>query len=157
MLKRSITYEDFNDDTLTETFYFNLTKSELVEIEFGYQKGMEETIKDIVKAENRGQLIAEFKRLILMSYGQKTPDGKRFIKSEALREEFSQTAAYNALFMELATNDKAASDFINGIAPKDLRDEMLNIQKTMTNEEPKPTEPPKTTAEIAAAQNDAAL
>ena len=138
MLKRNVTYEDFNGNTVTDTFYFNLSKAELVELEFNYKEGFAATIESIVKAEDNKTLINIFKDLILKAYGQKSDDGKRFIKSDELREEFSQTAAYSELFMELAVDDKAASDFIAGIVPKDMGQAISEETKKA-----------KTTAEIA--------
>lgn len=121
MLKRNITYEDFNGDKVTDTHYFNLTRTEIIELEVGYEGGLEKTIKRIVDAKDSKTLIAEFKRIVLLSYGVRTEDGKRFIKSDALREEFTQTAAYDALFMELATDADAATQFVQGIIPKDMQ------------------------------------
>jgi hypothetical protein len=120
MLKRDITYEDFDGESVTESFYFNLTKTELIELEVGYKDGLEAAMQRIVKTEDRQALIAEFQRIILLSYGVKSDDGRRFMKSDQLREEFTQTPAYDALFIELATDDKAAATFIQGILPKGL-------------------------------------
>lgn len=124
MLKRDITYEDFNGDTITESFYFNLTRTEVIELEVGYEGGLEAALKRIVAAENREQLVKEFKKIVLLSYGVKSEDGKRFIKSDELRAEFSQTAAFDVLFMDLATNDDSASTFVKGILPKDMAREV---------------------------------
>jgi hypothetical protein len=142
MLKREITYEDYNGETVTETFYFNLAKSEIIELEVGYKGGLEETIKRIIAAEDNQKLIAEFKKLVLLAYGVKSEDGKRFIKSDALREEFSQTAAYDALFMELATDDGAAATFVTGIIPKDLAAAIPDQPQPMQTVE-LPPPPPK--------------
>ena len=120
MLKRNITYEDFDGNTVTEVFYFNLTKTEIIDLQLGYEGGLEEFITKIVKAEDLKALITEFKRLVLLSYGERTEDGKRFVKNDRIREEFSQTAAFDSLFMELATNDSAAADFVTGIIPRDM-------------------------------------
>ena len=124
MLKRDITYEDFNGNTVTEAFYFNLSKSEIIELEASYKEGLQETINKIIQAQDNKSLIREFKKIVLMSYGVKSDDGKRFIKSPQLREEFSQTAAYDALFMDLATSDDAAAKFIQGVIPADLAREV---------------------------------
>lgn len=131
MLKRDITYEDYNGETVTETFYFNLTKTEIVGLEVGYKEGLEAAIKRIVAAEDRAALITEFQKIVLLAYGVKSEDGKRFMKSDQLREEFSQTAAYDSLFMELATNDNAAADFINGVIPRDLSAEIQQDKPTV--------------------------
>lgn len=120
MLKRNITFTDFNDKEVTETLYFNLSKSEMIEMEMMAEGGFAESLQRIVEAKDVAKLIVEFKKIILASYGEKSDDGKRFIKNEKLREEFSQTAAYNALFMELATDDNAATEFITGVLPKDI-------------------------------------
>jgi hypothetical protein len=120
VLKRNITYEDFDGNQVTDTFYFNLTRTEILDVELGYEGGMEEFITKVIAAEDLKTLIKEFKKIILLSYGERTPDGKRFIKSDRIREEFSQTAAYDALFMELATNDGSAADFVIGIIPRDM-------------------------------------
>lgn len=144
MLKRDITYEDFNGETVTETFYFNLTKTEIIELEVEYKVGLEETIKAIIKAEDNKSLIAEFKKIVLLAYGVKSEDGRRFIKSDKLREEFSQSAAYDALFMDMATNEDAAANFIMGIIPKDLNvDQDKPTLKTI--EVPLPPAPPSIT------------
>lgn len=130
MLKRDITYEDFNGEKVTETFYFNLTKTEIVELELAYEGGLEAGINRIIEAENLKDLVAEFQKIVLMAYGEKSPDGKRFIKNDEMREAFSQTAAYDALFMELATNDDAAATFIKGIIPQDLSRQLAKVETT---------------------------
>jgi len=122
MLKKTITYTDFNGNERTEDFYFNLSKAELTEMELSADGGLAETLKRIIDAQDSRQLVKIFKDLVLRSFGEKSADGKRFIKNEQLREEFSQTQAYSDLFMELATNDKAAVEFVNGILPADLAD-----------------------------------
>jgi len=120
MLKRNITYKDFNDEEVTETFYFNLSKTELIELEVSYEGGLQGAIQRIIEAKDERALVMEFKRIVLLSYGERSADGKRFIKNDQLREEFTQTAAYDALFMELATDEDAAAKFIQGILPADM-------------------------------------
>jgi len=132
MLKRDITYEDFNGETVTETFYFNLTKTEIIQLQFGYEGGLEAAIRKIIESEDGKQLIDEFQKIVLASYGVKSEDGKRFIKTEELREEFKQTAAYDQLFMDLATNEDAAADFIKGVVPKDLTEELQRLAAAPT-------------------------
>lgn len=124
MLKREISYEDFDGEKVTDTYYFNLTRSEIIELEVAYKEGLQAALQRIVKSEDRQALIYEFKKIILMAYGERSEDGKRFVKNDAMREAFSQTAAYDSLFMELATDDKAASQFILGIIPKDFQGEL---------------------------------
>lgn len=120
MLKKTITYVDYNGTERTEDHYFNLTKAELMEMEMSTSGGLAEMIQRIVSAQDAPAIIKIFKELILRAYGQKSPDGKRFIKNDELREEFSQTEAYSQLFMELATDADAASKFISGIIPSDI-------------------------------------
>ena len=127
MLKRNISYEDFDGEKVTETFYFNLTRSEIVELNVEHKGGLEDAIQRMVKSQDLKSLIAEVKKIVLWSYGVKSDDGKRFIKNDTLREEFSQTAAYDSLFMELATNDDAAATFIKGVIPKDFAKEMEKV------------------------------
>lgn len=121
MLKRPITYTDFEDNEVTEEFYFHLSEPEIVELEVEHKQGFKEMIEQIIKTEDRKGLVEEFKKLILLTYGVRSEDGRRFIKNDQLREEFSQTPAYAALFMELATNDGAAVEFITGVLPRALR------------------------------------
>lgn len=120
MLKKTISYVDYNGTKRTEDFYFNLTKAEISEMELEIPGGMSEMLKRITAAQDTPTLVKIFKDLILRAYGVKSDDGRRFIKSQQLKEEFSQTEAYSELFMELATNADAASAFINGIIPADV-------------------------------------
>ena len=120
MLKKTMTYTDYNDVERTEDYYFNLTKAELMEMEMSTAGGLAERIQRIVAAQDAPAIMEIFKELILKAYGVKSPDCKRFIKSAALREEFSQTEAFSNLFIELATDDKKASEFINGIVPQNI-------------------------------------
>lgn len=117
MLKKTITYTDYNGSERTEDFYFNLTKAEVVEMEMSTTGGLAEMIKKIVAAQDAPSIIAIFKKLILKAYGEKSPDGKRFIKSDEISNAFSQTEAYSQLFMELATDADKAAEFVNGIIP----------------------------------------
>lgn len=117
MVGKSITYTDYNGNPRTETFYFNLTQAEVTEMELSVDGGLVEMINRIVAAQDGKQIIATFKDIILRSYGEKSLDGKRFVKNQELRDAFSQTEAYSKLFMELATNADAAAAFINGIVP----------------------------------------
>ena len=117
MLKKTITYVDYNGTERKEDFYFNLSKAEIMEMEMGTTGGMVEMINRIVAAQDAPAIIDVFKKMILRAYGEKSADGKRFIKSKEISEAFSQTEAYSQLFMELATDADAASKFVNGIVP----------------------------------------
>lgn len=118
MLKKTMTYVDYNGMERTEDFYFNLTKAEVMEMEMTTAGGLAEAITQIVNAKDIPAIIKVFKELILKAYGIKSPDGKRFMKSEEISNEFAQTEAFSQLFMELATNSDAAAAFVNGITPK---------------------------------------
>ena len=124
MYKKTITYPDYNGEEIKEDFYFNLTKAEILEMQLEKEGGLAEKIQAIVDSKNVPELIKIFKELILRSYGKKSDDGKRFIKSPELSREFTQTEAYSELFMELATDSDAASAFINGIIPSNLAKEL---------------------------------
>ena len=117
MLKKTITYTDYNEITHTETYYFNLSKAECMEMEMSTSGGLTEMINKIIETQDVPAIIKIFKDLILKAYGVKSPDGKRFIKSEELSTAFAQTEAYSVLFMELATNAEEAAAFVNGIMP----------------------------------------
>ena len=117
MLKKTITYTDYNGVERKEDFYFNLTKAEIMEMEMSISGGLTEMINRIVAAQDAPAIVKIFKELVLKAYGIKSPDGKRFIKSDELATEFAQTEAYSQLFMELATDADAASAFVNGIVP----------------------------------------
>lgn len=120
MLKKTITYKDYNDVERTEDFYFNLSKAEAMEMELSITGGLTEMIRKIVAAQDTPTIIATFKQIILKAYGEKSADGRRFIKSEELSKAFSETEAYSILYMELATDANTAAEFVNGIVPKDV-------------------------------------
>ena len=120
MIKETIKYTDYNGNELVEDFYFNLSKSEIAEMELSYPNGLANHITKITQSNNGAEIIKLFKNLILSSYGRKSDDGKRFIKNVEDSNAFSQTEAYSELFMKLATNADAAAEFVNGIIPKQL-------------------------------------
>ena len=122
MVVKKIKYTDFNGVEREEEFMFNLTEAEITEMELTTDGGLSDSIKKIISAQNTPEIIKTFKMLLLKSYGEKSADGRRFIKSEELTEAFTQTNAYSQFFMELATDDKAAIAFINGIIPDSMRE-----------------------------------
>lgn len=135
MIKKTITYTDYDGNNRTEDFYFNLTKAEVMEMEMSTDGGLEKMINKIIQTTDTKKIIEIFKSIILKSYGEKSPDGRRFIKNDELREAFSQTEAYSQLFMELATDAKAATDFVNGVIPKmeDAKNSSNNTTSTVAN------------------------
>lgn len=120
MFKKVATYTDYNGVERTENFYFNLTQAEILEMELSTTGGLSAMIQGVIDAKDTPQLIKIFKELVLKSYGEKSADGRRFIKTPELTEAFSQTEAYSDIFMELATDEKAAAAFVQGITPKGL-------------------------------------
>ena len=131
MFKKTITWTDYDGKEITEDFYFNLTRAEIMEMELGTEGGLEQLLTRIVKAQDYVELSKYFKQIILMSYGEKSPDGKRFIK---LRQDgskpsldFAQTEAFSMMYMELATDDKAAAEFINAIIPDEYLQDSSDV------------------------------
>lgn len=122
MLKKNIKYVDYDGNARAEDFYFNLNKAEIVELELGTTGGLTKTLEKIVQEKDNKRIVEYFKAIILKAYGEKSSDGRRFIKSQELRDSFEQTEAYAELFMELSSNAKAAADFISGIVPKEAAD-----------------------------------
>ena len=128
MLAKTITYTDYNDVERTETFYFNISKAELLEMEYGTTGGLSQAIDKLLSAIDLPEIIKIFKDIVLKAYGEKSADGRRFIKSEELSTAFSQTEAYTAIFMELATDADAAAAFINGVMPRLSEDQESKIK-----------------------------
>ena len=120
MLKKLIKYTDYDGHERSENFYFYMSKAELMEMELGTVGGMQNLIQLIIDKQDIPKIMEAFKTIILKSYGEKSPDGRRFIKSEELSKAFSQTEAYSNLYMELITDADAAARFINGIVPEDV-------------------------------------
>lgn len=127
MLKKTIKYVDCNEVEREEDFYFNLTEAELMEMEYGTTGGFSEMIKKIIAAQDTPTIMKIFKELLLKAYGEKSADGKRFVKSEEISTAFSQTEAYSKLFMELATDDVKAAEFVNGVIPKSVSAQKVSL------------------------------
>lgn len=118
MIKKTIKFVDYDGNEREEDFYFNLTKAELTEMELSTEGGMEQMIRKIISTKDNKKIVEMFKEIILKSYGEKSLDGRRFIKSKELTDAFVQTEAYSELFMELATDADAAAAFVNGVVPQ---------------------------------------
>ena len=135
MLKKTIKYTDYDGVEREEAFLFNLSKAELMEMEMGTSGGLAKSIQNIVDSQDTAAIVKIFKDIILKAYGEKSADGKRFIKVNAagvpLSREFAETEAYSTLFMELATDADEAAKFINGIVPSDINisDEEIKMIK----------------------------
>ena len=132
MLKKSITYTDYNGEKQTDECYFNLSKAELIEMEMSEKGGFEKYIAKLIEEKDQKNIYNLFKEIILMSYGQKSADGKTFIKKKMvdgqmirLRDEFEQTEAFVELVMELINGGtESISEFINKLVPKDLAEQV---------------------------------
>lgn len=133
MIKWPITYTDYNGEEQTEDFYFNLNKAEVMEMNLNANGAYSEYLQRIVDQRDGRQIAHEYKHLILKSYGEKSPDGRRFIKSEELSSAFEQTEAYSELYMQLATNKELAVKFMEGVFPKvESSDASPNIENHMS-------------------------
>lgn len=117
MYKKTITYTDYNGVQRTEDFYFHLSRAKVIEMEASEEGGYSEMLKRIMDSKDAPSIMRVFKKFILDSYGVKSPDGKHFMQSEELSKEFEATEAYSELFMQLCTDAKAASDFVNNVLP----------------------------------------
>jgi hypothetical protein len=120
MLKKTVTYVDYNGVERTEDFYFNLSKAEVAEMELSVEGGFSKMLEEIVASKDNVRIVSLFKQMVLKAYGEKSADGRRFVKSEEISKAFSETEAYSEIFMELALNTDAAAAFVNGIMPANL-------------------------------------
>lgn len=124
MLAKKITYKNYNDEDITETFYFNLNEAELMEMQFSVAGSYRDQLQRIIDTKDSKEIMATFKNIILMAYGEKTPDGKFLDKGENqdLAKRFTHTEAYNKLIMELMGDEKAMANFFTAIIPTSLRE-----------------------------------
>ena len=124
MIKKTITYENYDGVEITEDFYFHLNKAEITEMELSTAGGLETYLNKIINSKDGAKIINTFKDLIIKSYGVRSDDAKHFYKSPELIQEFTSTEAFSNLFMELATDAEKAAEFVNGIMPKDLAEQI---------------------------------
>jgi hypothetical protein len=159
VLKKTITYTDFNGDETSEDHFFHLSKAELVELELSHKGGLSSALERIVAAEDGKSIIAEFKNIILGAYGKRSDDGRRFIKNQEIRDEFESSEAYSTLFMELVTDASVAAEFINGIIPSDMAQEVAKLAETEENQKdtPKLEEVPKPDPKIVTKEDIAKM
>ena len=121
MFKKTITYTDYNGDERKEDFFFNLSKAELLEMQLSTNGGLQGFLMKIIETKDMPKLVEMFKEIIMRAYGEKSLDGKHFMKSEEIRRNFECSPAYSELFMELATNSDSAAEFINALLPDDYK------------------------------------
>lgn len=124
MYKKKITYTDYNGDEQTETFYFNLNEAELIDMAIGEDQDFGAKLRSISNESDPKKLIPLFKDIVEKTYGVKSDDGRRFVKSAEAFEEFSQTEAYAVLISQLTFDANAAIDFVNGIMPHKFLDKI---------------------------------
>lgn len=134
MLKKTIPYIDFDGNKRIEDYYFNLTESELIDWQNTTEGGMLAMLDRIVKANDKHVIMKTFKDIILKSYGIKSDDGRRFMKSQEIAEAFSQSAAFNVLYQELLSDSKVAAEFVNAILPPDLAKKLADQEKEKEKE-----------------------
>ena len=156
MLKKDISYEGLDGSTITETHYYHMSKADLNELQLSKQGGFEAWLQRVVAAEDGATLIRELKDIILMAYGKRSEDGKRFIKSPEDRAEFANSEAFAELFSEIALDAEKASEFVNGVMPRGLIDETRQQLNAFQQDEPQPAEtavssPPAVETELVSA------
>lgn len=128
MTSKTVTYKDWNGMDRTETFYFHFSQAELMEMEISQDGGFSERVKKIAAANNLPDMLKIWKNFVLDAYGIKSEDGRRFMKNEEIRQSFVECPAYSIIFMELATNTEAASNFINQVVPADMAAQVASAQ-----------------------------
>lgn len=119
MLKKVIKYTDYNGTEREEEFWFNLSKADLARMEFSREGGMEAVVKRLTNKLTGPEIYKIFEEMVLGAYGEKSDDGRRFIKSPELSKEFSETPAYDELLSEILASEENAAAFVNGIIPQD--------------------------------------
>ena len=122
MIKWPITYTNYNGETVTEDYYFNLNKAELIQMQFDANGAYSSYINRIVDERDFKTLGQEFRKIILGAYGKKSDDGRQFRKSDEMRDEFEQSEAYATLYFELLRDTDQMTKFIQGVLPADLRE-----------------------------------
>lgn len=133
MLKRPITYTNYNEEKVTDVFYFNLSETDLIDMEVEHEGGLKAMLEALTESKDRKKTVDFFRDLVLRTYGVKSEDGKYFEKSKELSARFAQSAVYPVLFLELATSDKAAVEFLKGVIPKSMAEDLekaMLVEKT---------------------------
>lgn len=130
MLHKKISYVDYDGNQVEETFLFNLNKAELMKMELSTSGGVQTMVQNLIAKRDGKTIMDVFENLILTSYGEKSPDGKRFIKSKEISEAFKQTEAYSELFCELCTDANKAAEFFNAVVPADVAEEAKKHNET---------------------------
>ena len=128
MLKKTITYEDYDGNSRTETFHFGLNKAELAKMEMSTTGGLTNMLNRIMEAQDGPAILKVYEEFIDKSYGEKSLDGKRFVKVDdagvPLVKAFKETEAYSQLFLDVMTDADKAAEFMIGVLPNDMQDEV---------------------------------
>jgi hypothetical protein len=144
MLKKDITYTNLDGDEVTETFYFHLSKVEIIEMEVAHPGGLANYLTQIGQAEDGAKLMAAFREFISKTVGRRSEDGSKFIKNEDITEAFMSSDAYSELVFQFFTDTNAAIEFVNAVVPRNLQEQAAAVSKTTTVELPQEPEKPKT-------------
>lgn len=136
MISKTFKYTDYNGVEREETHWFNFTQAEITKMEFSVDGGFSERLKRIISAKKQTELFPIIEQFVLEAYGVKSPDGRKFIKNDEVREDFKSTEMFSQLVMELVTNDEAAAEFIIGVSPngsdkqkiREALNEQINIE-----------------------------
>ena len=134
MLKKVITYKDYDNNDKTEALYFHLNKFEWLELETYTKGGLIENLEHAIESGNAKKTIDILKKIILRSYGEKNPETGGFEKSEDMAVRFSRTEAFSELFYELAYNEESSKTFFLGLIPNELRGEAERKMKELEKE-----------------------
>lgn len=127
MIKKTVTYKDLNGKERTETFYFHYFESEIMDMEMSEEGGLAERIQRIIDAKDQASLLKVIKKFVVDAYGVKSDDGRRFNKSQEVKDAFVECPAYSKIYMELLTNDEMAAEFVNKVVPEDMADQLAAI------------------------------
>ena len=134
MIKKTVTYEDYNGENRTETFYSHFTEAEILDMEMSTEGGFAERIQRIIDAKDQSALMKLIKKFVIDAYGVKSPDGKRFIKNDEVKAAFLECPAYSDIFMDMVTDDKLAAEFVNGVVPKNMKNRFAELASKKNNE-----------------------
>ena len=127
MIKKTVTYTDYNREQRTETFYFHYTEAEILDMEMSEEGSFADRIQRIIDAKDKTALMKLIKKFVIDAYGVKSEDGKRFMKNDELKTAFLECPAYSDIFMEMVTNDEIAAEFVNGVIPSTMKDRVAKL------------------------------
>lgn len=127
MLRRDITYTNFDGVEVTDTLYFNLSKSELILWQTSENGGLAEKLQKMLNQKDGKLIMQTFYDILLKSYGEKSADGRRFIKSDELSKAFSETPAFDILFSELLSDPEKALLFVRQVMPPEFQAQLDNV------------------------------